>query len=542
MIDRQFLDEVLTQYKENFPSHWEEEKYKWEAIKCFQDNWDINAQDFPAMLSKSLSKTGNLLAYSYNFPRDMIEFFAEQDSEEVRSMFMQLFDEKIDLIERINGFIARSDRLLETYGSEGKHHFQKDSSIITYLWLRYPDKYWIYRYKQTRGFACRLKSNHSIKKGNSANNIRECNALYTEVRDVIAQDSELVEMFRSALTEDCYPDPQLVTLTADIAFFSTDFKPEADSSEAGNPSEPAEMESNSELDGGENTQQDCIAYTKEDFLVEVFMSEEKYDKLLAVLLNKKNIILQGAPGVGKTFSAKRLAYSLIGAVNEGAIEFVQFHQNYSYEDFMMGYKPSGASFELKKGVFYRFCKKAEADPESKYFFIIDEINRGNLSKIFGELLMLIENDYRGTPATLAYNDEKFSVPENLYIIGMMNTADRSLAMIDYALRRRFSFFEMEPGFETEGFIQYQQSLNNETFNDLLAKVIELNSEIALDRSLGRGFCIGHSYFCGRDELSCSDEWMQEVVDYDILPMLGEYWFDDQEKYLCWENILHGVFQ
>lgn len=541
MIDRQSLDEVLTQYKENFPSHWEEEKYKWEAIKCFQDNWDVNAQDFPAMLSKSLSKTENLLAANYDFSRKMIEFYAEQDPEEVRSMFMQLFDEKIDLIERINGFIARSDRLLETYGPEGKQHYQKDGTITTYLWLRYPDKHWIYRYKQTRDFAIRLKSDHLIKKGNTANNIRECNALYTEARDAIAQDSELVEMFRGALTKDCYPDPQLVTLTADIAFFSKYFKPGADSSEADNPPEPVERESHSKLDSGACAKQDSRAYTKQDFLSEVFMPEEKYDKLAAVLSNKKNIILQGAPGVGKTFSAKRLAYSLIGAVNEDAIEFVQFHQNYSYEDFMMGYKPSGSSFELKKGVFYRFCKKAEADPESKYFFIIDEINRGNLSKIFGELLMLIENDYRGTPATLAYNDEKFSVPENLYIIGMMNTADRSLAMIDYALRRRFSFFEMEPGFETEGFIQYQQSLNNETFNDLLAKVIELNAEIASDRSLGRGFCIGHSYFCGRDELSCSDEWMQEVVDYDILPMLGEYWFDDQEKYLRWENILHGVF-
>lgn len=542
MIDRQSLDEVLSQYKENFPSHWEEEKYKWEAIKCFQDNWDINAQDFPAMLSKSLSKTENLLAANYDFSRKMIEFYAEQDPEEVRSMFMQLFDEKIDVIERINGFIARSDRLLETYGPEGKQHYQKDGTITTYLWLRYPDKHWIYRYKQTRDFALRLKSDHVIKKGNAANNIRECNALYTEARDAIAQDSELVDMFRSALTEDCYSDPQLVTLTADIAFFSKDFKPEADFSEVDNQSRLIGTENNSELDGGENTQQDCIAYTKEDFLAEVFMSEEKYDKLSAVLLNKKNIILQGAPGVGKTFSAKRLAYSLIGAVNKDVIEFVQFHQNYSYEDFMMGYKPSGTSFELKKGVFYRFCKKAEADPDAKYFFIIDEINRGNLSKIFGELLMLIENDYRGTPATLAYNDEKFSVPKNLYIIGMMNTADRSLAMIDYALRRRFSFFEMEPGFETEGFIKYQQSLNSETFNDLLAKVIELNTEIALDRSLGRGFCIGHSYFCGRDELSCTDKWMQEVVDYDILPMLGEYWFDDQEKYLRWENILHGVFQ
>lgn len=531
MIDRQSLDQVLAQYKENFSSHWEEEKYKWEAIKCFQDNWDINAQDFPAMLSKSLSKTKNLLAANYDFSRKMIEFYAEQDPEEVRSMFMQLFDEKIDLIERINGFIARADKLLETYGPEGKQHYQKDGTITTYLWLRYPDKYWIYRFRQVKAFSDNLKSNYAFKQGASANNIRLCTDFYSEVRDVIAQDSELVNLFKNALTDSCYSDPQLVTLTADIAYFSKDIKlPIID----GNNGEKEKLVTLSVKDDS--------TYTKDDFLSEVFMPEEKYDKLAAVLLNKKNIILQGAPGVGKTFSAKRLAYSLIGAVNEDAIEFVQFHQNYSYEDFMMGYKPSGSSFKLKEGVFYRFCKKAEADSDAKYFFIIDEINRGNLSKIFGELLMLIENDYRGTPATLAYNDKKFSVPENLYIIGMMNTADRSLAMIDYALRRRFSFFELEPGFETEGFIQYQHSLKNETFNDLLAKVIELNLEIASDRSLGRGFCIGHSYFCGRNELTCSDEWMQEVVDYDILPMLGEYWFDDQEKYLRWENILHGVFQ
>lgn len=542
MIDRQSLDEVLTQYKENFPSHWEEEKYKWEAIKCFQDNWDINAQDFPAMLRKSLSKTDNLLTTSYDFSRKMIEFYAEQDAEEVRSMFMQLYDENIDIVERINGFMAKSDKLLDVYGPEGKQHYQKEGTITTYLWLRYPDIYYIYKFRQVKALSDRLESNYEFKQGASTTNIRTYTKFYNEVRDVISEDSELIKMFTSALTEDCYPDPYFVTLTADIAYFSKGFKPGADSSEVNNPPKPVETESYSKLDSRAGAKQGSRPYTKEDFLSEVFMPEEEYDKLAAVLLNKKNIILQGAPGVGKTFSAKRLAYSLIGAVNEDAIEFVQFHQNYSYEDFMMGYKPSGSSFELKKGVFYRFCKKAEADPDAKYFFIIDEINRGNLSKIFGELLMLIENDYRGTPATLAYNDEKFSVPKNLYIIGMMNTADRSLAMIDYALRRRFSFFEMEPGFETEGFIQYQQSLKNETFNDLLAKVIELNSEIASDRSLGRGFCIGHSYFCGRDELSCTDKWMQEVVDYDILPMLGEYWFDDQEKYQRWENILHGVFQ
>ena len=542
MIDRQALDEVLAQYKENFPSHWEEERYKWEAIKCFQDNWDVNAQDFPAMLSKSLSKTENLLAAANSYPRQMIEFFAEQDPEEVRSMFIQLFDEKMDIAKRFKIFELKSNFLLKTYPTNYNNHYQNVTVMLTYLWLRYPDKYWFYRYTQVKLFSDRLKSDYVFKRGANVANLIACMDFYNEVRDVIIQDSELVNMFRAALTDDCYPDPQLVTLTTDVAYFLKNYEKNKEQSEADNQSEPVEIESNSKPDSSSDTKQDSRPYTKEDFLAEVFMSEEKYDKLSAVLLNKKNIILQGAPGVGKTFSAKRLAYSLIGAVNEEVIEFVQFHQNYSYEDFMMGYKPSGSSFELKKGVFYRFCKKAEADPESKYFFIIDEINRGNLSKIFGELLMLIENDYRGTPATLAYNDEKFSVPENLYIIGMMNTADRSLAMIDYALRRRFSFFEMESGFETEGFIQYQQSLKNETFNDLLAKVIELNLEIMSDRSLGRGFCIGHSYFCGRDELSCTDEWMQEVVDYDILPMLGEYWFDDQEKYQRWGNILHGVFQ
>ena len=258
---------------------------------------------------------------------------------------------------------------------------------------------------------------------------------------------------------------------------------------------------------------------KEDFLSEVYMSEEKYDRLVGILLNKMNIILQGAPGVGKTFAAKRLAYSVMGEKDDNRIEFVQFHQNYSYEDFMMGYKPSGNGFELKYGVFYRFCKKAENCPGKKFFFIIDEINRGNLSKIFGELLMLIEKDYRGTKATLAYNGMSFTVPENLYIIGMMNTADRSLAMIDYALRRRFSFFD-----------------------ELIMKVIALNEDIRQDKSLGKSFCIGHSYFCGRKKENCTDEWLQSIVDYDILPMLQEYWFDDDSKVQRWNNILHGVFE
>lgn len=283
-------------------------------------------------------------------------------------------------------------------------------------------------------------------------------------------------------------------------------------------------------------------YTKEDFLSEVFMDSETYDTLKYIIKSKKNVILQGAPGVGKTYAAGRLAYSIMGEKDSSRIELIQFHQNYSYEDFIMGFKPKqdGEGFELTPGIFYNFCQKAAGNTENEYFFIIDEINRGNMSKIFGELLMAVEKEYRGKNITLAYNGIKFMVPPNVYIIGMMNTADRSLAMIDYALRRRFSFFEMEPGFETEGFKKYQAIINNKRFDKLVQKIIEMNYDIKKDPSLGQGFCIGHSYLCNQTE--CTDKWMEAVVDYDIIPMIREYWFDNEEKQKKWESILHGVFQ
>ena len=281
-------------------------------------------------------------------------------------------------------------------------------------------------------------------------------------------------------------------------------------------------------------------YTKENFLEDVYLTEKAYERFVLVLRHKKNIILQGAPGVGKTFAARRLAWSMMGEKDDSRIEFVQFHQNYSYEDFVMGYRPNEDGFELKYGIFYRFCQKAANNPGKEFFFIIDEINRGNMSKIFGELLMLIDKDYRGIKATMAYNGLPFAVPENLYIIGMMNTADRSLAMIDYALRRRFDFFPMEPGFDSEGFTRYQSSLNNGTLDKIVEKVKGLNQHIAEDKSLGKGFCIGHSYFCGAKV--CTEEWLRSIVEYEILPMLNEYWFDDSTKLQQWENTLRGVFQ
>lgn len=799
MFDQFRLKDVLAQYKQSFVStQWGNEKYKWEAVKWFQDNWDVNASDFPEMLSKSLDKTFNLLASNNNFPKGMIVGFAKAAPEEVRAMFIALFDESQDVFERMNAFKMQSSILLEKYGNGAAQHYQYENAISTYLWLRYPDKYYIYKFGEVKTVSSELESDYRFKKGAYADNIRNFLRLYDEISAALKEDTELVNLFQSQLTDTCYPDPELKTLTIDVGFyisrlysqenaekaeaaswFPSDYTPGlteedwlallgddkvfttgsleimkrmkdyggqatctqlavkygetknfyltgstalakrviektgcpvltddknenskwwpvlyigryATKDEQGSyiwklrdelsaaldktdlsgielyvAAAPGEedrgywwlnanpkiwsysdiavgevqsytlynengnkrrifqnfldakagdmiigYESNpvkqivaigrvsAEQDGEKlffekvegltspidyTTLKECPelermeyfqnpqgslfkltrgeydfildmireenpvstdaaidAYTKSDFLDEVYMTEKRYENLVAVLRNKKNIILQGAPGVGKTFAARRLAWSMMGEQDDSRIEFVQFHQNYSYEDFMMGYKPVEDGFELKYGIFYRFCQKAANQPDKEFFFIIDEINRGNMSKIFGELLMLIEKDYRGTKATLAYNGLSFSVPRNLYIIGMMNTADRSLAMIDYALRRRFSFFEVEPGFDSEGFIHYQNGLNNETLNELISKVKDLNHEIALDKSLGKGFCIGHSYFCGRD--ICTDEWMHSIVDYDILPMLSEYWFDDPNKLQRWENILQGVFQ
>ena len=283
-------------------------------------------------------------------------------------------------------------------------------------------------------------------------------------------------------------------------------------------------------------------YTKEDFLSEVFMPEEEYEKLSGILRIKKNIIIQGAPGVGKTFAAKRIAFSMMGVKDVERVMMVQFHQSYSYEDFIMGFRPSTDGFELKRGAFYNFCKKAEIDGDNDYFFIIDEINRGNLSKIFGELFMLIENDKRGVSLQLLYSDEKFSVPKNIYIIGMMNTADRSLAMLDYALRRRFAFFEIKPGFTTDGFRKYRMSLENEKFDKLIACVESLNNAISNDESLGDGFCIGHSYFCNLLPDTINDQVLSGIVEYELIPLLKEYWFDEPTKVKDWSSNLRSAIK
>lgn len=808
------LDRIIKAYKDYFKTHFSIEIYKWKAVNYFQSYWNIEATNFKNMLMQALSKTENLLTSMNNYPRKMLEEFCEIDEAKVREMFRVLFDEDQDIVARINQFRQNADGLLIQWG-KGKQHYQTFNAITTYLWLRYPDKYYIYKYSCARKMVRELMPSMVLKKGCGAEEVIDVFKLYDDVAKVLQNDTDIRQMLDEALTKDCYSDKELRTTVVDLAYFvGRSYHPEHVWPEQRmkvqtwiySPGEGARkwsecvanskmylgwddmgdlevyesredmkarmkelygddkdyrndslatweftnemnigdvvfakkgrgciigrgvvtgdyeydenrteyrhvrsvewnkvgewalpetvamktltnltsytdyvkklnelMENNTELEkvcnywwlcanpkiwsmtswmvgeeqdytlyntagnkrrifqhfldarvgdkvicyeanptkqitglaviskesDGERicfrkvetlaapvelseiktvpelanmeflinpngsffhlTEKEYVAllnlireendsiqpdktfekYTKDDFLKEVFMDGKDFDTLQHLIRMKKNVILQGAPGVGKTFCARRLAQAMMGEKDESRIALIQFHQNYSYEDFVMGYKPVEGTFELQKGIFYKFCMLAANHPDKEYFFIIDEINRGNLSKIFGELLMLIEKDYRGEKLTLAYKDEKFSVPGNLYLIGMMNTADRSLALIDYALRRRFSFFEMNPGFDSEGFKAYLKGKNNERLNELVELVKELNRQIATDDSLGQGFEIGHSYLCTGEVVT--DEWLKEVVNYDILPMLQEYWFDNRAEVDRWANRLNGIF-
>ncbi|RPI19825.1 MAG: EVE domain-containing protein [Ignavibacteriae bacterium] len=270
-------------------------------------------------------------------------------------------------------------------------------------------------------------------------------------------------------------------------------------------------------------------------LVELFIPEMKIASIIDGLKFKKNIILQGPPGTGKTYIAKKIAYLMMGKKDESKIQVIQFHQSYSYEDFIQGFRPSeNGNFVLKNGVFYEFCLKAQRDPHNDYFFVIDEINRGNLSKVFGELMMLIEYDKRGKEFAIPLTYSKdyqipFYIPENLYLIGTMNTADRSLALVDYALRRRFCFVDLQPVYDD----RFSDFLRKNNVDETIIKKIvnrmnSLNGTISGDSNLGKGFMVGHSYFCNIPP-NPDIGWYNKIIENEISSLLYEYWFDNEDK-------------
>lgn len=641
------LEKAMQQYTANFDStvpgidssDWNREGYKWENLRTFRDNWDINAIKFADMLKASLAKTGNLLTSRNNYPQKMLLEISQDDPEFARGLFKVLYDESIELKERIAEFCNKAEEWVHKHRGENLTSYQDTNSTSTLLWLRYPVKYYIYKYGELKKIATKLGIQNPPKANGTVESMLRGFEIFDIFNALVVNNTAICQKLDAKIAENPYKyynDSTYHTLTQDFGFwvgrYFTDIlkqlEPEKQLKGDDNPADsiPESSEKDSKIlrvtfqDGsvifeksarktyietircigvdrlvdqpwghvyygkcavsktswpesiGKNKSRNVDGawvfvhnstsflrdnldefskglklglkiemvdksswapvdktipesiepYDKEKFLEEVFMSSEDFDRLRDLLLYKKNIILQGAPGVGKTFSAKRLAYAIMGQKDESRVEVVQFHQNYSYEDFIMGYKPDEKGFHLQTGIFYEFCETARDDMEHPYFFIIDEINRGNLSRIFGELLQLIENGYRDKSLRLAYNGEDFSVPSNLHIVGMMNTADRSLAMIDYALRRRFSFFTMRPGFNTDGFRNHVADYADEYFDRVIAEIINLNSRIANDDSLGEGFCIGHSYFCNNPDV-------RNVLRFDIKPMIEEYWFDDKDK-------------
>lgn len=260
-------------------------------------------------------------------------------------------------------------------------------------------------------------------------------------------------------------------------------------------------------------------YSKEQFLKEVYFDEKEYDELCSLILKRKNVILQGAPGVGKTYIAKKIAYSILGLKDEEKILPVQFHELYSTDEFMEGYRADDIGiYKYKRGCFKRICNKARNDPDNKYFVIIDEINRGNIAKIFGEAFALIEIDKRGKEnyIELSCSRERFYVPNNIYIIGTMNTYDDNLAIKDYALRRRFCFYTIKPIFENENFKKFYLQ------NPMLEKVV--NGIIEINKNLDDNVKIGHSYFC--KPMDAED--INMTVKYNIIPYIKQYYKNDIE--------------
>ena len=352
---------------------------------------------------------------------------------------------------------------------------------------------------------------------------------------------KLLDDLRSRFGEDGYP----VHSFPDLSLASWMYKDPVDEPvPAGDigTNAGAEQETEGEVREAFQVAAPIAPYSVEDILKDgCFLERAEIDRLLDRLRTKKNLILQGPPGTGKTWLAKRLAFALMGQKDDSKVRAVQFHPNLSYEDFVRGWRPTGeGKLSLADGVFMEAIKAASKDPSSKFVVVIEEINRGNPAQIFGELLTLLEAGKR-TPneaLELCYPDadgkrRPVHIPENLYVVGTMNIADRSLALVDLALRRRFAFVGLEPrlGQVWRDWVVKDCAVDPGLVADIELRIAELNDQIATDARLGKQFRIGHSYVTPAHRLEAGDtkKWFQQVVETEIGPLLDEYWFDAPDE-------------
>lgn len=677
MFDKELLSQAIVEYKKQFEKWWPDERFKWEAVKYFQENWDIKAPDFSEMVTRTLDKQNiyySLLTSSKRFPVRTLINFSKHEPETVRTMFSVLFDEEKDVFDRITTFKNTSELLRQKYFPNDNQHFQDENSISTYLWLKYPDKYYIYKFSEVKAVSTVLNSDYTFKKGAYETNLRYGISFYNELCEELSKDVELVFMLGNSIDDTCYSDSQLRTLTIDVGFFisrviaNSDNNPTEDLYtgwwptldeynpnlskddwkkyilEIEKPNHPSPMKmlkGMMEL-GGEASCKKLAAvyggtpssyvgctmnlgrrvkknfnlppcmdgdqerYFPFPFLGKAFDDEdghqyiyrirpELFEALKEIDLSDispyydedeenmkstniaKNTILYGPPGTGKTYNTVCYAVAIIenkpledimseaadeygyaevferynNYKNQGLIAFTTFHQSYGYEEFIEGIKPvmefnedeqADIKYAVTDGVFKEFCKNAENKKFEKkeklllnkkpfyllkslnYVFIIDEINRGNISKIFGELITLIEPSKRigekeGIKAILPYSKKAFGIPDNVYILGTMNTADRSIATLDTALRRRFDFVEMMPdvnvlsGIDVDGI-------------DISRMLGKINERIAV--LFDREHTIGHAYFIGLRNDNSIDA-LSNIFRNKVIPLLQEYFYEDYEK-------------
>ncbi|OFL76656.1 hypothetical protein HMPREF2748_06465 [Corynebacterium sp. HMSC077B05] len=291
----------------------------------------------------------------------------------------------------------------------------------------------------------------------------------------------------------------------------------------------------------ELTEEAQETYSIQDILnAGCFLDRKQLETILRRWREKKNLILQGPPGTGKTWLGRKLAYAMLEDSSDETITAVQFHPSTSYEDFIEGFRPaSDGHLRLQPGPFLKAVRAASEDEGRKHFIIIEEINRGNPAQIFGEMLTLLEADKRNVESALTTiyspDSEPIFLPENLYVIGTMNQADRSLAMVDMALRRRFAFVDLQPQFN-ERWLDYCSThcgYDRGTLETIGTKLDALNTRIAADINLGRDYGVGHSFVTPRKSSKplTSEEthkWFDAIIDTDLAPLLREYWYDQPE--------------